>query len=239
MLVSISSATVVCFSVYAVLVYKFISSRPDHKLKALSPLILLLLLLVLSFKLIELYALPFIITLFALSLAHLNTQGTIKNLALILLSGLALAFSLHIIPGFNNELLFASEKFGESSLPFKLYANLDKALAGLAILIAMGQHLKWRFSFNTLYSMLAVVLLFFSLCLLLGAKLDPKLGELTLAFIFFNLLVTCIAEEAFFRLVIQNNIHKLSKGLMKGWFAVFTTAIIFMLAHFHTQDGAE
>jgi membrane protease YdiL (CAAX protease family) len=192
-----------------------------------------------SFKLIELYALPFIVVLFITVLIHSNTQGVTQKGALIFLSGLAFAFSLHIIPGFNNELLFSSEQFGLSDLPFKLSAKLNKALAGFAILMAMSQHLTWRISFNTLKLILGSILLFFLLCLLLGAKLDPKLGELTLAFIFFNLLVTCIAEEAFFRLVIQNGIYNVSKGFLGGWFAVFLTAVIFMLAHFHTGIGAD
>mgnify|MGYP000476911776 CR=1 FL=1 len=202
-------------------------------------LLSILLLSAVSFQLIEFYALPFIVVLFATSLVHISSQGATKKLATLFLSGCALAFSLHIIPGFNNELLFSSERFGASNLPFKLYANLDKALAGFALLIAIGHNLKWGVTLKSLNFIFCTTLLFFSLCLLLDAKLDPKLGELTLAFMFFNLVVTCIAEETFFRLVVQNGIHNLSKGFMKGWFAVFIAAFIFMLAHFHTGAGAE
>ena len=237
--VSISQGTVLSFSIYAILILSFITTKPSQKMKVSLSLLSLFLLSAASFKLIELYALPFIIVLFAAALVHIGSQGAAKKLGLLILSGLALVFSLHIIPGFNNELLFSSKYFGESGLPYKLYANLDKALAGFAILIAIGQNLTWRVSLKDTYLILCTTFTFFAICLLLGAKLDPKLGELTLAFIFFNLLVTCIAEEAFFRLVIQNEIHHLSKGFMKGWFAAFITAIIFMLAHFHTGVGAE
>jgi len=236
----ISQGTVLSFSIYATLILSFITTKPCQLIKTSLFLLSLLLLIAALFKLIELYALLFIVALFVSAFVHIGSQGVItKKLALLFLSGLALAFSLHIIPGFNNELLFSSKHFGASNLPFKLYANLDKALAGFAILIAIGQNLKWSVPLKTSYLILFTTLLFFSLCLLLGAKLDPKLGELTLAFIFFNLLVTCIAEEAFFRLVIQNGIHNLSKGFMQGWLAVFITAVIFMLAHFHTGVGAE
>ena len=236
----ISYGTVISFSIYAILITSFIVTKSCLQIKISLSLLSLLLLAAASFKLIEFYALPFIVALFAVAFIHIGSNGLkIKRLALLFLSGLVLTFSLHIIPGFNNELLFSSKHFGASGLPFKLYANLDKALAGFAILIAIGQNLKWRISLKTFYLILCTTFAFFAFSFLLGAKLDPKLGELTFAFIFFNLLVTCIAEEAFFRLVIQNSTHKLSKGFMKGWLAVFITAIIFMLAHFHTGVGAE
>ncbi|MFT7373633.1 MAG: membrane protease YdiL (CAAX protease family) [Oleiphilaceae bacterium] len=235
----ISQGTVVCFSIYAILNVVFIKTKPCQKIKTCFFLLLALVLSAVAFKLIALYALPFIVVLFTTAFVYASSQAATKKLTLILLSALALAFSLHVIPGFNNELLFSREQFGLSDLPFKLYANLDKALAGFAILIAVGQKLTWRISVNMLKLILCTTLLFFSLCLLLGAKLDPKIGELTFAFIFFNLLVTCIAEEAFFRLVIQNAAHNFSKGFMGGWLAVFVTAVIFMLAHFHTGVGSE
>ena len=87
--------------------------------------------------------------------------------------------------------------------------------------------------------MLLGLMAFFGICWLIGAKPDLKFGELTFAFFFFNLFVTCVAEEAFFRLVIQEKLAKYLPTRYPSHLAVFFTALIFMLAHFHTGVDAE
>lgn len=216
----------------------FIGTKVELRLKTCFVLLIALIFASSAFQLITLTAWPFIIILYGCAFSYVRTRGIIQKIALIALSLLALAFSLHIIPGFKPELLFYREPFGLSNFPYKLNANLDKALAGFAILVALGQKESWCVSTKTLTQILYVAFVLFAFSFLLGAQLDPKFGQLTFAFIFFNLFVTCIAEEAFFRLVIQNSIHKISKGLIGGWLAVLITALVFMLAHFHTGEGA-
>jgi len=182
---------------------------------------------------------PYVAALYFSSFMLFHKISIVRQISLFILIILSLAFSLHLIPGFKNELIFLSPSFGLSEQAFKLNANLDKALAAIAIILAMRSTIKWRVSAKELYLILAAVTTFFTVCILLDAKLDPKLGALTLAFVFFNLTVTCLAEEVFFRLIIQNWLFKLSKGAFNGWLAVFITAVIFMLAHFHTGVDAD
>ena len=237
--ISISSGTVVCFSIYAGLIVCLISSKWLSDIRVSISLLLILILSALFYGLLKPTALPLIVSLFLSGFVFSCTENIVRKIALLSLSVLAVAFSLHLIPGFNNELIFSTPSFGASKLPFKLYANLDKALAGVALILAMRGTIKWRITGEELYLIIASIGFFFGISIILGAPFEPKVGELTLAFIFFNLLVTCLAEEAFFRLVVQNGLTQLSKGFLSGWFAVLITAILFMLAHFHTGVGAE
>ena len=82
------------------------------------------------------------------------------------------------------------------------------------------------------------MLVIFGIGLALGIQVDIKFGELTLAFIFFNLMVTCIAEEGFFRLIIQEYLWEKLPTKYAGGIATLLSATIFTLAHFHVGEGA-
>jgi len=199
-----------------------------------------------------------LLILLATGLGLLNHFGLFASLALLLLSipvrfrnsyfnklcklvliVLSLGLAMHKIPGFFNQLVFSSDAFGQSGLPFTLYANVDKALAGLALLNAFSAHIKWRLGLKE-FQLIALFLAgFFTLAILLGAEFELKLMHLTWVFLLLNLFITCIAEEAFFRLAIQRPINRGLKNALNGGLAVLISAAIFMLAHFHTGEGAE
>lgn len=168
-----------------------------------------------------------------------RTHPIFSYIVLACLSLLSFVFATHHIPGFNNAVLFSSDTFGLSKLPFQLNANLDKGLAAIAILIAFQDKLKWRISLNDGKLILTCLILFFVIAGLLGAQTDVKFGELTLAFIFFNLFVTCLAEEAFFRLLVQEKLNQWLPGKFSASLAVLITASLFMLAHFHSGEDAD
>jgi len=234
----------VCFAIYAAQVFSLLAISSTHKTKYCFTLLLLSYLSALFFDLATIISLPFILALFLAGYLYqqhefLFSHRWTKRVLLLCLVLLSLAFSLHVIPGFNNALIFLSASFGASGLPFKLYANLDKAIAGCVLILAMGEAVKWKISVQTLYMIALGSLCFFSVAVLIGANVELKFGELTLAFIFFNLFVTCFAEEAFFRLVVQRGLNRLSHAWLKGWFSVVVTAFIFMLAHYHTGVDSD
>ena len=169
-------------------------------------------------------------------------SGWLKFLLWTFLAVGVLALSVHLIPGIARPLVFGPEYLGGSALAFKLYANIDKALAGALLLSALHINLRSELSIrlvkrDALIASVGIVLIL-GLALLLGVGWDPKLGPLTFAFMFFNLCVTCVAEETFFRKLIQVNIERALPTNYAAYLAVFLTAVLFMLAHFHTGEGA-
>ncbi len=61
---------------------------------------------------------------------------------------------------------------------------------------------------------------------------SPKVPDFWLAFIAINLLFTCVAEEAFFRGLLQTKLSQLITVKRLAIFAPLITAAVFALAHF-------
>lgn len=128
---------------------------------------------------------------------------------LILPVGLSMA--LYRPEGFSYPLLFHVDQFHLDGKPFALYVNTAKALAGYtAILWLLTQpspqsrlHQRW---FLPLSLALAAVVLAAAVPLL-GLQWHPKWQSEIAIFLVVNLLVTCVAEESFMRLLVQAPIH--------------------------------
>ena len=169
----------------------------------------------------------------------------IKTFAWIFLSLVPLMLALHLVPGFTKTTIFGPALLGNSSISYSLSAHLDKALGAVLILFCFRY---WVSNANSSYHkskanikpiLLAKISLalfgIFLLAYILGVNTDPKFGQLTFAFIFINLFITSVAEEAFFRLIIQRFIFlKTSSASI----AILASSLLFTLAHFHTGPGA-
>lgn len=151
---------------------------------------------------------------------------------------LALALALHKLPGFNNPVLIAAIKFSSEAKPFTLYANFDKAAVGLILLAFLckraGGTLEWK---EILRRTIPVALLTcattIGVALAIGfVRLDLKLSPLAPLFLVTNLLFTCVAEEAFFRGLLQERLAKsLDRFRFGGPAAILCSGILFGLAH--------
>lgn len=236
--VVVSHGVVICFAIYTLILFSFFNIKTNNNITFVSGLAGLSI-AAYVFGLISLMAFPFILALISCSYLHTKFEGVTKKLILGVLAILSLAMAIHKVPGFNNDLLFYSDSFGESNLPYKLYANLDKAIAALALFVAFKNRLKFDISLSDIYLIGSSLVVFFLIAMALGVEIDVKFGQLTIAFIFFNLFVTCFAEEAFFRLIVQNGLSGIFKGRYSYFLTIGITALVFMLAHFHTGEGAE
>jgi len=161
-----------------------------------------------------------------------------------------LALALHLPPGIANPLLVDQMRLSVDSLPYTLYANFDKGWAGFCLLLALlprqreqlaiqpatatsGQAPRWLPSHTDWLLVVLTIGLSLGLAWLLGLiRFDAKLPEFLLLFMFCNLLLTCVAEEAFFRGVLQQGLHGFCarRGYHVGW-AVLVAATCFGLAH--------
>jgi membrane protease YdiL (CAAX protease family) len=120
----------------------------------------------------------------------------------------------------------------------KLYANFDKGAVGLLLLALLTPRLSTlqdlrRIAPATLGAIAATVVLALGTAAAMGyVRPDVKWPPFTPAFLAINLLFTCVAEEAFFRGVIQERLSRAGKhrsGLQ--WMAVLASAVLFGLAH--------
>ena len=161
-----------------------------------------------------------------------------RALLLVLTAVAALALALHKAPGFHNPMLADGIRFSGDGTPFSLWANFDKAVVGIVLVGVfcerIGSSAEWlallRRIAPVVMSTLVVVL---GLGWLLGQiRPDFKWTPYSAWFLASNLLITCVAEEAFFRGFLLGKMA----GAMRDWrggtvVAVLVTSILFGLAH--------
>lgn len=153
---------------------------------------------------------------------------------------LAAALAAHQVPGFSNPILLQDHRFSADAVPYTQHANFDKGAAGLILLLyccTLAQDsAQWRQLLRQVTPIaLGTCAAVIGCALWLGyARFDFKLPAYTPIFLTLNLFFTCVAEEAFFRGVLQ---HRLAQALTQrgcrhgGIIAVIVIAGVFGVAH--------
>lgn len=161
-----------------------------------------------------------------------------RALLLALTAVAALALALHKAPGFHNPMLAEGIHFSRDGTPFALWANFDKAVVGIVLVGVfcerIGSVAEWREMLRRIAPVVASTLVVvLGLGWLLGQiRPDVKWTPYSAWFLASNLLITCVAEEAFFRGFL---LEKMARA-MRGWrggviVATLVTSILFGLAH--------
>ncbi|MDI1261146.1 CPBP family intramembrane glutamic endopeptidase [Aquabacterium sp.] len=156
--------------------------------------------------------------------------------------GLGLALAVHVLPGFHNPLLVNAVRTTPDAVPFTLYANFDKGSVGLLLLACLAPRLaSWQDAraavAPTLVAAVATAAAAIGAAWLAGqVRFEPKLGAalppFAPTFLFVNLFFTCVAEEAFFRGLIQERLTRAlahRPGLI--FLPILVSATLFGLAH--------
>lgn len=142
-----------------------------------------------------------------------------------------LVLATHQIPGFARPSLLHNVIISAGQGPFSLSLGLDKAFVGAILFIYLmpsGRPGTGSWLWTALLSAAAMILL----AVVLGIRFDVKVGSYLLWFIPVNLLITCLAEEMFFRKIVQDNMNKLfGPHIFGAILAVLVTGYLFILAH--------
>lgn len=183
-----------------------------------------------------------------------TSQG-LQGAGWVMLALLALTAALHLLPGFQNPLLLQAQQLTPDAIPYTLYANFDKGWAGYCLLLAIWPmqrieplcaskshtsilshrlHLYWK-GFWPVWPLTIILALGLAMSLQL-IQFAPKWPDFALQFIFCNLLLTCVAEEAFFRGLLQRPLlnHLQRRGWSihtAAWCAILAISLLFGLAH--------
>ncbi|MBB4843698.1 membrane protease YdiL (CAAX protease family) [Paucibacter oligotrophus] len=161
------------------------------------------------------------------------SQGLICLIALA-----ALALSVHLVPGIANPLVFAGT-LHEGARPMKFYLNFDKGFVGVMLLAVFAQRGVAAFSSARTWASLGLIGVLtlaavFGLAWGTGAiRFEPKWPPFAWTFLFANLFFVALAEEAFFRGLLQEQLARLL-GRGSVWrvlLPIAFSAIFFGLAH--------
>lgn len=164
-------------------------------------------------------------------------RGWRRNVAGAAAGAIALALALHALPGFHNEKLFSDLTLSAGGPPATQYLNFDKGAAGLFLLIYCPRIVTWAELRQNLLSILAAMalttLVVVGLALALGyVRFDPKFSGIIAALLATKLLFVAVAEEAFFRGLIQAPIFRAFQNARFAWaVALIASTALFVLSH--------
>lgn len=145
---------------------------------------------------------------------------------------LSLALASHIVPGFERYLLIESRPLSTNHNTFNVFFSLDKALVAAVLLIYYLPYKKQAISRQWMAISLLSPLIIAGTAIALGVPLAPKIGLYLLWFLPINLFITCLAEELFFRRIIQENlINILPKTHWGTTISLLISSYLFIIAH--------
>lgn len=187
-------------------------------------------------------ALAALAALFVLATAAAHVQNRALRLLLWLaLAGLCAALALHRVPGFHNPVLLDGVRWSPGAPAFTQRLNFDKGSVGLALLVLLvpaAQGDSRRAVVPTAAIALATLCGVLGLGWWLGLVRPDLKWNLQLAwFLPVNLLLTCVAEEALFRLLVQDALASrfgapsVRPTAGRAALAVLLSAALFGLAH--------
>ena len=123
---------------------------------------------------------------------------------------LSLLLALHVIPGVRNPVVVRDAVLSPGAIGYSQYANFDKGLAGASMVAILGlAGLRSVGAWGTALRqagpiVVATIAVVMAASLALGfVRFDPRWTPLFGVWAPLNLLLTCVAEEAFFRGFLQ------------------------------------
>jgi len=175
----------------------------------------------------------------ALAFGARTSERAWVRIPLFVLTGVcALLLALHRLPGFHNPVLVDHEQVSAGAPPFTLYANFDKAIAGIVLMGVFCAPIRaltdWPAMLRrTLPVLAATLVVVLGAGVLLGVvRADVKWLPWTSWFLVNNLLITCVTEEAFFRGFLLGGLaRRIGEGRAGIAVAVVVSTLLFGLAH--------
>ena len=151
---------------------------------------------------------------------------------------LAVALGTHEVPWIHNVLILDAVSVSESSASYTLHWNYDKGFAGVllyAVCVQPQETPQWKRAILTtgVIAIVTVVLVGVAATAAGYTAWDPKWPAMLAVWVPANLLLTCVAEESFFRGLLQRHLG----GLLGGWVpapalvALVLAAMAFGAAH--------
>ncbi|HGL6720647.1 CPBP family intramembrane metalloprotease [Burkholderia contaminans] len=161
----------------------------------------------------------------------------VRIAAHVVFAAIAIALSLHLIPGFHNPRVIGPTRFTPDAAPFTMYLNLDKPLVGLWLVWV----LPWVAPDIPLSRALrtgAVAAVATAAACLAGALAfgmvgwAPKWPPSGWLWLVNNVLLVTLAEEALFRGYVQGGLTRALHAFAWGpWAALAIGAVLFGAAH--------
>ena len=145
------------------------------------------------------------------------------------------------IPGIVNFKVFDAIYVGQHCTPFTMYLNIDNGIIAFLLMSMVVPVARTRVEFRQvfvsagIYGSLCVACLMLAALALGHVTFNPKFPQQTCVFLLNNLLLVCVAEEAFFRGYIQKSLTDIcQKYHFSKMFALVLASVLFGLRHYQS-----
>ncbi|WP_322027604.1 CPBP family intramembrane glutamic endopeptidase [Burkholderia sp. BCC1977] len=161
----------------------------------------------------------------------------VRIVAHVVFATLAIALSLHLIPGFHNPRVIEPTRFTPDAVPFTMYLNFDKPLVGLWLLWALPWIAPDVPPARALRTGAAAAVATAAACLAGALAFGmvgwaPKWPASGWMWLVNNVLLVTLAEEALFRGYVQGGLTRMLGRFGWGpWAALAIGAVLFGAAH--------
>ncbi len=171
-------------------------------------------------------------------LGHQNNNKWIRIVSHCIFLLLAIGLFTHQLPGFNNLKVLDHVQLSANAISFSMYLNFDKPFLALLLLPIIGISISNN-SRKPILKTVPIVLfpctfiLFSTAMGLKFVQFEPKMPSFTILWLFNNLILVCIAEEALFRGHIQRHLTNFLKSKPNGkMIALCITSLLFGCMHY-------
>jgi membrane protease YdiL (CAAX protease family) len=240
-MILLNDSTIVVFSILTIAIVSVWLPKTISKIADIPIWIILALtscLLGLYYSIVELGGIIYLFALgFFCELVKFRNK-LVRITAGIIVFGFTASLVLHLIPFFNNPLVFNNYLFSDQSIEYTKYWKFDKAAAGLILLAYFGDTCKsvieWRKMLKKTY-LISVITIAITIALSIifkYIKLDITIISLFFIWAWANLLFTCISEEMLFRGFIQKHLMRLTNKSLHQIIIVIFVGILFGAAHY-------
>ncbi len=181
------------------------------------------------------------------SFIYVNIKNKyLKFSIFILISVFIFIIMKNLIPDSKGISIFQGVKFSPISAPFSMMINIEKAVCGILLTAFIIKRCKsfseWKIIIRESFIPLVVLIVVLMTPAILTnfVKFDYKIPDGMLFFILNNLLLTCVAEEVFFRGFLQKNLFNFFNNYLKikkyaPTFSILIASMAF--GYFHLYSG--
>lgn len=183
-------------------------------------------------------AVVFLVALCAFTYQYLNCRNAQqKRLWGVALLVTSLSMGLQLLPGFERTVVVENLRLAADSTAMRLTMHFDVGTASLFLLVAFAPRLSSLEQLRAAVRptlLLAVVTVFgvLGLAWLTGVvRLDPKVPDITAAYLIRTIFWTAVFEECIFRALLQDYLSSLNFFRARPFVPVVILAAVFGLAH--------
>lgn len=158
-----------------------------------------------------------------------------KAILLLIILVTLILLGFHLLPGFNKSLVIDKLRISALSIPFSMYLNFDKTIAGIILFMNSGLYTnEGPPNVRSIITTSKLLCLCSATLMMAGflsgyIKPDFKVPDILLIWCINNLFFVCLSEEVIFRGIIQ---RKLEKSSSSKYLPLALASLIFGLAHF-------